>query len=92
MKSNPVFVRIVEEMVEQAARAWARTTDGAIPEVRREAAQDECDRLTTDVDNLCRDTYGITVGWPGLYPTYTHNGYEFDDLARAIEVATEDVQ
>jgi hypothetical protein len=81
------LVREADRLFERAARAWERGNNSGDDHWMRHYCG-QCDRYRQRAEALLTPL-GITVDYPGLYPSFTVAGYSYHDTQSAVSAALE---
>lgn len=74
-----------DKLFEQAARAWSRG-DGSGNSKAYHKGLNKCEQLRNEAEALLAPL-GIAVDYPGLYPSFTVNGFSEHSTINAISAA-----
>ena len=74
-----------DKLFERAARAWVRGDGSGNSDTYRRALK-QVDKLRNEAETMLTPL-GIVVDYPGLYPSFTVNGYAEHSTLNAISAA-----
>lgn len=77
-----------ERLFNQAARAWERGNNSG-DNALLERGNRQCDHYRQQAEHKLAP-FGITVDYPGLYPSFQVNGRHFYDVLTAVSAALEE--
>lgn len=72
----PSFVNLLDRLAERCCRSWNVGNDGQRTERERDLANRNHAELKKVIEQLAA-LFDIQVDWPGLYPSFTFNGYGY---------------
>jgi len=79
------LVRDADALFDRAARAWTRGNNSGDSAIL-ERCEKQCDALRRQAEKLLTPL-GITVDYPGLYPSFTVGSYGYHSTESAVSAA-----
>lgn len=81
------LVERADSLFRRAALAWERGNNSGNSEAMRRGGQ-RCDAMRSEAEALL-SPLGIAVDYPGLYPSFTVNGFSHHTTESAVSAALE---
>jgi hypothetical protein len=81
------LIRKADKLFDSAARAWERGNNSG-NNATMAACEARCETLRNEAEQLLKPL-GIEVDYPGLYPSFTVNGFGYHTTESAVSAALE---
>jgi hypothetical protein len=88
-QANALIER-ADSLFNRAARAWERGNNSG-NSVFKTRGEQQCERLRTEAESLI-SPLGITVDYPGLFPSFKVNGFGYHTTESAVSAAIEEAR
>lgn len=85
-QANALIER-ADSLFRRAARAWERGSNSGNGDGLRHGEK-QCERFRNQAEELLKPL-GIVVDYPGLYPSFTLNGFAYHTTESAVSAALE---